>query len=251
MLQVLSIPILAPAAPDSRQRRRGRGYGSGPRGLASSCLCGSTCLWEHAAAGAAQRYVRLTQTRRTARMWQLNTGAAAMRSRYGPGVSIPTTDSAEIEALGGSNPHFAACEQNEPYTIALLIKDRSGGASISTCTGRAPPALPITFCSLRAAPPRTCVTRRVRGHGHHHVVLAIVTIPLGRRSCTSRFRTPRAVCGRLLACLSTAAATTASAPTEDMLFLLHASPKMACNPTSPAPAAGRSGLPRRPGPPFT
>ena len=86
-------------------------------------------LWEHASTGAAQRYVRLAQTRRTARTWQLNTGAAAMRTRYGPGVSIPTTDGAEIEALAGSNPSFAAWEQNEPYTIALLIKGRSGGAS--------------------------------------------------------------------------------------------------------------------------
>ena len=84
-------------------------------------------LWEHAGAGAAQRYVRLAQTRRTARTWQLNTGAAAMRTRYGRGVSIPTTDGAEIEALAGSNPSFAAWEQNEPYTIALLIKGRSGG----------------------------------------------------------------------------------------------------------------------------
>jgi hypothetical protein len=49
--------------------------------------------------------------------------------RYGPAVSIATTDGAEIEALAGSNPSFAAWEQNEPYTIALLIKGRSGGAS--------------------------------------------------------------------------------------------------------------------------
>jgi hypothetical protein len=31
--------------------------------------------------------------------------------------------------LPGSNPSIAAQEQNEPYTIALLIKGRSGGAS--------------------------------------------------------------------------------------------------------------------------
>jgi hypothetical protein len=49
--------------------------------------------------------------------------------RRGRGASIPTTDGAEIEALAGSNPSFAAWEQNEPYTIALLIKGRSGGAS--------------------------------------------------------------------------------------------------------------------------
>jgi hypothetical protein len=44
-------------------------------------------------------------------------------------ISIPTTDGAEIEALAGSNLSFAAWEQDEPYTIALLIKGRSGGAS--------------------------------------------------------------------------------------------------------------------------
>ena len=87
-------------------------------------------MWEHAGAGTAQRYVRLAQTRRTARTWQLNTGAAAMRTPWGPGVSIPTDNGAEIEALAGSNPNFAAWKQNEPYTIALLIKGRSGGASI-------------------------------------------------------------------------------------------------------------------------
>ena len=38
-----------------------------------------------------------------------------------------TDNGAEIEALAGSNPSFAAWEQNEPYTIALLIKGRSGG----------------------------------------------------------------------------------------------------------------------------
>ena len=52
-----------------------------------------------------------------------------MRTRYGPGVGIPTTDGAEIEPFAGSNPNFAAWEQNEPYTIALLIRGRSGGAS--------------------------------------------------------------------------------------------------------------------------
>jgi hypothetical protein len=50
-----------------------------------------------------------------------------MRTPYGPGVSIPTDNGAQIEALPGSNPSFAAWEQNEPYTIALLIKGRSGG----------------------------------------------------------------------------------------------------------------------------
>jgi hypothetical protein len=82
-------------------------------------------LWEHAGAGAAQRYRRIG---RGARVWQLNTAAAAMRTRYGPGVSIPTTDGAEIESLGNAGPP-ASWAANEPYTIALLIKGRSSGAS--------------------------------------------------------------------------------------------------------------------------
>ena len=82
-------------------------------------------LWEHAGAGAAQRYRRIG---RGARVWQLNAAAAAMRIRYGPGVSIPTTDGAEIESLGNAGPP-ASWAANEPYTIALLIKGRSGGAS--------------------------------------------------------------------------------------------------------------------------
>jgi hypothetical protein len=118
-------------------------------------------IWEHASAGAAQRYVRLAQTRRTARAWQLNTGAADMRTRYGPGGSIPTTDGAEIEALAGSNPSYAAWEQNEPYTIALLIKGRSGGASTKHLYRSGTSAPAITFCSLPPAPRPTCVTRPV------------------------------------------------------------------------------------------
>jgi hypothetical protein len=82
-------------------------------------------MWEHVSAGAAQRYRRIG---RGARVWQLNAAAAAMRTRYGPGVSIPTTDGAEIESLGNAGPP-ASWAMNEPYTIALLIKGRSGGAS--------------------------------------------------------------------------------------------------------------------------
>jgi hypothetical protein len=86
-------------------------------------------LWEHASAGAAQRYVGLAQTRRTARTWQLNSGAAAMRTRYGPGVSIPMDTAPRSRRLPAATQGFAAWEQNEPYTIALLLKGRSGGAS--------------------------------------------------------------------------------------------------------------------------
>jgi hypothetical protein len=82
-------------------------------------------MWEHAGASAAQRYRRIG---RGARVWQLNAAAAAMRTRYGPGVSIPTTDGAEIESLGNAGPP-ASWAANEPYTIALLIQGRSGGAS--------------------------------------------------------------------------------------------------------------------------
>jgi hypothetical protein len=37
-----------------------------------------------------------------------------MRTPYGPGVSIPTDNGAEIEALAASNPDFAAWGQTSP-----------------------------------------------------------------------------------------------------------------------------------------
>ena len=85
-------------------------------------------LWEHASAGAAQRYVRLAQTRRTARTWQLNAGAAAMRTRYGPGVSIPT-DKRRDRGPCRQQPELRRLGAERAYAIALLIKSRSVGAS--------------------------------------------------------------------------------------------------------------------------
>ena len=84
-----------------------------------------------------------------------------MRTRYGPGVRIPTTDGAEIEALGGSNPSFAAWEQNGPYTIALLIRGRSGGAWTKHLyrSGTSSTGDPRFYQLAIPAPRRTCVTR--------------------------------------------------------------------------------------------
>jgi Concanavalin A-like lectin/glucanases superfamily len=81
-------------------------------------------LWEHASAGVAQRYRRIQGRGDT--IWRLNTGATTIRTRQGPSISIPTTDGAEIE---GANNISAAFGANEPYTIAMLLKGRSGGAS--------------------------------------------------------------------------------------------------------------------------
>jgi hypothetical protein len=63
-------------------------------------------------------------------------GAQARRAGGEPGerVAQPAAERHSLSPVGalstwGSNPSFAAWEQNEPYTIALLIKGRSGGAS--------------------------------------------------------------------------------------------------------------------------
>jgi hypothetical protein len=126
-----------------------------------------------------------------------------MRTRYGPGVSIPTTDGAEIEALAGSNPNFAAWEQNEPYTIALLIKGRSGGASTKHLyrSGTSSTGDHILWLSSGTTPN---LRHQATGGG-------TVTITSFRRD-RERYdlvdhrrdmatRTPRAVRGRLFACL--------------------------------------------------
>ena len=84
-------------------------------------------MWEHASAGAAQRYSRTPQSR-GGRTWQLNTGAAATRTPWGPGVAIPTTNGAEIEPTNVL-PNNIGWGANEPYTMAFVMKRISGGAS--------------------------------------------------------------------------------------------------------------------------
>jgi len=151
----------------------------------------------------AQRYVRLAQTRRTARTWQLNTGAAAMRTRYGAGVNIPTDNGAEIEALAGSNPSFAAWEQNGPYTIALLIKGRSGGASTKHLyrSGSSSTGNHILFLTSGTTPN----LRHEASGGGTVTITSSVAIVNGYHLVDDRrdlaTGTPRAVRGRLLACL--------------------------------------------------
>jgi hypothetical protein len=92
-------------------------------------------LWEHASAGATQRYVRLAPTGRAARTWQLNAGAAAMHTRYGPGVSIPTDNGAEIEALAGSNPSFVAWEPQNTRSD-MVVSTRHPIQSLGQCQTR-------------------------------------------------------------------------------------------------------------------
>ena len=57
--------------------------------------------------------------------WQLNTGAAAMRTATGQGSAFPRPTAPRSRR----NSLPIVWGNNEPYTIALLIKGRSGGAS--------------------------------------------------------------------------------------------------------------------------
>ena len=82
--------------------------------------------WEDARPGTAQRYRRLRYGRGSQHDWRLNTSASTIRTRFGPAISIPTTDGAELE---GANSLPIVFFNNESYTIALLLKGRSGGAS--------------------------------------------------------------------------------------------------------------------------
>ena len=82
--------------------------------------------WEDARPGTAQRYRRLRYGRGSQHDWRLNTSASTIRTRFGPAISIPTTYGAELE---GANSLPIVFFNNESYTIALLLKGRSGGAS--------------------------------------------------------------------------------------------------------------------------
>jgi hypothetical protein len=139
----------AAVADPARRRRPGSASGSGI-GVVSFCLCGST-----PAPGAAQRYVCLAETRRTARTWQFNTSAAAMR----PATQV----SAYPRPTAARSRRLPAAIQTSPPGAELALPDRSADGPVahrpSTCTGPAVPAPPITFYGFRPAPRRTCVTR--------------------------------------------------------------------------------------------
>jgi hypothetical protein len=49
-----------------------------------------------------------------------------LRTKYGPALSLPTTDGHELEPPNNGNVSWSA---NEPYTTAFVLKSRSGGAA--------------------------------------------------------------------------------------------------------------------------
>lgn len=84
-------------------------------------------LWEQAGPGTAQRYANIAGRGR--RSWILNSNASAARTRYGPGLTFPTDNGAEIEAEDISDAPTTWAE-NEPYTVALLLKPTTGALHI-------------------------------------------------------------------------------------------------------------------------
>ena len=49
-----------------------------------------------------------------------------LRTKYGPALSLPTTDGHQLEPPNNGNVGWSA---NEPYTNAFVVKSRSGGAA--------------------------------------------------------------------------------------------------------------------------
>ena len=98
--------------------------------------------------------------------WRLNTSASAIRTRFGPAISIPTTDGAELE---GANSLPIAFFNNESYTIALLLKGRSGGASTKHLYRSGVSSTDDHILWLASGVTPEPVPRQQHGHGDHHV----------------------------------------------------------------------------------
>jgi Concanavalin A-like lectin/glucanases superfamily len=94
-------------------------------------------IWEHVSADAAQRY-RLLGSGITTRDWILQTGAAPAQSRYGPNIDIPTTNGAEIITSSATLGEEIRFRSNEPYTIALLLRQGATGGTQQLWRGRVP-----------------------------------------------------------------------------------------------------------------
>ena len=54
-------------------------------------------------------------------LWLMNTAMSMLRTRYGPALSLPTTDGHELEPPNNGNVGWSA---NEPYTTAFVLKSR-------------------------------------------------------------------------------------------------------------------------------
>jgi hypothetical protein len=100
-------------------------------------------------------------------------------------------------------PNFAAWEQNEPYTIALLIKGRSGGASTKHLyrSGTSSTGDHILFFTSGTTPN---LRHQASGGGTVTLTSSLATVNNtnlvdDRRDLATR--TPRVVRGRLLPCL--------------------------------------------------
>jgi hypothetical protein len=115
--------------------------------------------WEDARPGTAQRYRRLRYGRGSQHDWRLNTSASTIRTRFGPAISIPTTDGAELE---GANSLPIVWFNNESYSIALLLKGRSGGASTKHLYRSGASSTDDHSYGWRAASRRTCATTATR-----------------------------------------------------------------------------------------
>jgi hypothetical protein len=80
-------------------------------------------IWEHVSALTNQRH-RRPRYSRGAELWLQNTSMSMLRTRYGPALSLPTTDGHELEPPNNGNVSWSA---DEPYTTAFVVKSRSGG----------------------------------------------------------------------------------------------------------------------------
>ena len=136
-------------------------------------------------------------------VWQLNAAAAAMRTRYGPGVSIPTTDGAEIESLGNRGPRPAS------WAAERALHDRSLDQRSLRGHGEQAP-VPVGHLEHGRSHPVPDVRHHAEPaspgqwwrHGHHPVVRRNrerCDLVDARRDMATR--APRAVRGRLLTCL--------------------------------------------------
>jgi hypothetical protein len=99
---------------------RGRQSGRSSPGpwIPGSAGCGKPAprliipVWEHVSALTNQRHRRLRHSS-GAEVWLQNSSMSMLRTRYGPALSLPTTDGHELEPPNNGNVSWSA---NEPYT---------------------------------------------------------------------------------------------------------------------------------------
>jgi hypothetical protein len=121
-------------------------------------------IWEHVSALTNQRHRRLRYSS-GAELWLQNTSMSMLRTRYGPALSLPTTDGHELEPPNNGNVSWSANDDRRCPASCLDSGGLSQKALVSLPSFATAPLSAALF-----APPHSFIRTRVEEKSGQPVV---------------------------------------------------------------------------------